>query len=59
MRLPLDRARELLADGAFLVDVRRRDLPPPLADSARIPPDEIPDRLDELPRDGPILLACT
>ena len=60
VRIEVDDARERLADGAFLVDVRRTDdAAHPLPDSARIPPDEIADRLDELPPGVPILLACT
>ena len=60
VRIPLDDARRLLADGAFLIDVRRHEDPTmPLPDSARIPPDEIPERLDELPRGVPVVLACT
>ena len=52
-------ARELVANGAALVDVRRRDEPAlTLEGSVRIPPDEIPERLDEFSRDTPIVLAC-
>jgi rhodanese-related sulfurtransferase len=52
-------ARELVADGAILVDVRRLDDPAVTLDGAvRIPPDEIPGRLEEFPRDTPIVLAC-
>ena len=59
-RVDVERARELLAAGATLVDVRRHDDPSlPLAGAVRIPPDEIPQRLDELPRGAPVLLACT
>jgi len=58
-RVEADEARTLLERGAVLVDVRRHDDPAVvLADALRIPPDEIPDRLDELPRGAPVLLAC-
>jgi len=44
----------------LLVDVRRHeDDSVKLPDAIRIPPDEIPGRLDELPRDRAIVLACT
>ena len=60
LRIDADEARELIAQGAFLVDVRRHDDQELRLDGAvRIPPDEIPDKLDELPRDRPILLVCT
>ena len=59
-RVHADHARRLLDAGATLVDVRRRDDPAlTLPGSIRIPPDEIPARLAELPRDTPIVLACT
>jgi len=52
-------ARELIASGAMLVDVRRRDDPAvTLAGAVRIPPDEIPEQLGEFSRDTPIVLAC-
>jgi rhodanese-related sulfurtransferase len=55
-----DEARQLLAEGAALVDVRRYgDEELRLDGALRIPPDEIPGRLDELRRDRPILLVCT
>jgi rhodanese-related sulfurtransferase len=55
-----DVARQLLAEGAALVDVRRYgDEELRLDGALRIPPDEIPGRLDELRRDRPILLVCT
>jgi thioredoxin 1 len=60
LRIDADEARELIAQGAFLVDVRRHEDQELRLDGAvRIPPDEIPDKLDELPRDSPILLVCT
>jgi rhodanese-related sulfurtransferase len=59
-RVEPDAARELLREGAVLVDVRRHDDPALVLEGAvRIPPDEIPDRLGELPRGAPILLVCT
>ncbi len=60
LRIDADEARELIAQGAFLVDVRRHEDHELRLDGAvRIPPDEIPDKLEELPRDPPILLVCT
>ena len=44
----------------MLVDVRRHgDDSVQLPNAVRVPPDEIPSRLDELPRSGAIVLACT
>jgi rhodanese-related sulfurtransferase len=60
LRISPAEAHRLLADGALLVDVRRHeDDSVKLSDAIRIPPDEIPGRLDELPRDRAIVLACT
>jgi rhodanese-related sulfurtransferase len=60
LRIEPDEARELIAEGAVLVDVRRHeDDVLRLEGAARIPPDEMPSRLGELPRDRPIVLACT
>jgi rhodanese-related sulfurtransferase len=60
LRIDADEARELIAQGALLVDVRRHEDPGLRLDGAvRIPPDEIPEKLDELPRGQPILLVCT
>ena len=59
-RVDLPTARTLLAQGAVLIDVRRRDDPvSPLEGALAIPPDEIPPRVRELPRASPIVLACT
>jgi thioredoxin 1 len=59
-RIDADEARDQIAQGALLVDVRRHEDQELRLDGAvRIPPDEIPDKLDELPRDAPILLVCT
>jgi rhodanese-related sulfurtransferase len=58
-RVDAARARELVAKGALLVDVRRRDDPAMTLEGAlRISPDKIPQRLDEFSRDTPIVLAC-
>ena len=58
-RIDAARARELVASGAVLLDVRRNDDPAvTLEDAVRIPPHEIPRRLDELSRDTPVVLAC-
>jgi hypothetical protein len=58
-RIEADRARELVAAGAPLIDVRRLDDPAVTLEGAlRIPPDEIPKRLDEFSRATPIVLAC-
>jgi rhodanese-related sulfurtransferase len=52
-------ARKLVANGALLVDVRRKDDPAVTLEGARrILPDEMPQRLDEFSRDTPIVLAC-
>jgi rhodanese-related sulfurtransferase len=60
LRVDVDVARELLAGGAVLVDVRRHDDEArPLEGGVRIPPDEIAGRLAELSRHTPIVLACT
>jgi rhodanese-related sulfurtransferase len=58
-RIDAATARDLLVNGALLVDVRRKDDPALTLEGAlRIPPDEISRRLDELSRDSPIVLAC-
>jgi rhodanese-related sulfurtransferase len=60
LRIDPDEARRLVAEGALLVDVRRQDEEELRLDGAvRIPPDEMPGRLGELPRDHPIVLVCT
>jgi hypothetical protein len=52
-------AHKLVAEGALLVDVRRKDDPAvTLEGGLRILPDEIPRRLEEFTRDTPIVLAC-
>jgi rhodanese-related sulfurtransferase len=58
-RIDAARARELVANGALLVDVRRRDDPAVTLEGAlRIAPDEIPRRLNEFSHNTPIVLAC-
>jgi hypothetical protein len=58
-RIDAATARELVANGALLVDVRRKDDPAVTLEGAlRIPPDEISERLDGFSRDTPIVLAC-
>jgi rhodanese-related sulfurtransferase len=60
LRVEGDAARELIAKGALLIDVRRQDDRSGLIDGAvRISPDEIPGRAAMFPRDAPIVLACT
>jgi rhodanese-related sulfurtransferase len=60
LRVEPDAVRELLAEGAVLVDVRRReDDTATLEHAIRIAPDEIPQRLPEFRRDVAIVLACT
>jgi rhodanese-related sulfurtransferase len=59
-RIDPEEARRMIAEGAFLIDVRRNDVVDvPLEGAVQIAPDEIPQRLDELPRDRPIVLVCT
>jgi rhodanese-related sulfurtransferase len=60
LRISPAEAHRLLEDGAVLVDVRRHeDDSAKLANAVRLPPDEIPSRLGELPRDQAVVLACT
>jgi rhodanese-related sulfurtransferase len=60
LRISPAEAHGLLEDGAVLVDVRRHeDDSVQLPNAVRVPPDEIPGRLGELPRGGVIVLACT
>lgn len=60
LRLEADAARELVADGALLIDVRRQeDASSRIEGARRIPPDEIPSVLAALPGGAPIVLACT
>jgi MFS family permease/rhodanese-related sulfurtransferase len=58
-RVEAQAAREMVQNGAVLVDVRRQEDPSsPLERALRIPPDVIPQRVAGLPRDVPIVLAC-
>jgi rhodanese-related sulfurtransferase len=58
-RLDAATARELVTNGALLVDVRRKDDPAVTLEGAlRIPPDEIPQWLNEFSRETPLVLAC-
>ena len=60
LRISPAAAHRLLDGGALLVDVRRHeDESARIANAVRMPPDEIPGRLGELPRGGAIVLACT
>ena len=60
LRLDADAARELMAGGALVIDVRRHeDASARIEGARRIAPDEIPSVLAELPRGAPIILACT
>jgi rhodanese-related sulfurtransferase len=60
LRLELHTARELIASGAILVDVRRQDDPSVALEGAiRVAPDEMPGRLAEFQREVAIVLACT
>ena len=53
-------ARELVAEGALVVDVRRQDDDAGrLEDALRISPDMIPGRVAGFRRDVPIVLGCT
>ena len=58
-RIDAATARELVRNGALLIDVRRKDDPAVTLEGAlQIPPDEIPERLGEFSRVTPIVLAC-
>jgi rhodanese-related sulfurtransferase len=60
LRIERATARQLIADGALLIDVRRGDdgLDSP-AGAVRITPDMIPERLGAFSREVPIVLGCT
>jgi hypothetical protein len=59
-RLDPEVALRLVAEGALVLDVRRReDRPGALERAVRISPDEIPGRVGEFRRDVAIVLACT
>ena len=60
LRIEPNEARELVAQGALLVDVRRHEDEELRLDGAvRVPPDEIPSRLEELRGSRPIVVVCT
>jgi len=53
-------ARELVANGAVLIDVRRQyDDSTPLDNALRIPPDMIPRSIARLPSGVPVVLVCS
>jgi rhodanese-related sulfurtransferase len=59
-RIDPHQARELVAAGAIVIDVRRREdasASPPGA--LRVSPDAIPRRVETLQREVAIVLACT
>ena len=59
-RIAPDAAREMVAGGALLIDVRRQDdLTASLPGAERVTPDMIPGHVPRFPRDVPIVLACT
>jgi phage shock protein E len=53
-------ARDLVARGALLVDVRSREevRDRPVAGAVNVPIDELSGRLSELPRDRPVVVFC-
>jgi len=58
-RMDAATARELVTNGAPLVDVRRKDDHAVTLEGAlRIAPDGIPHQLGQFARDTPIVLAC-
>jgi hypothetical protein len=60
LRIEPTAARQLIAGGALLVDVRRGDDGLASPDGAlRIAPDMVPERLGEFARAVPIVLGCT
>ena len=59
-RISSQTAHELVAGGALLIDVRRKDDDAgQLEDALRISPDMIPSRIADFPHDVPIVLGCT
>jgi MFS family permease/rhodanese-related sulfurtransferase len=59
-RISREAARDLVARGALVIDVRRHDDESDrLPDALRISPDMIPSRVAGFRRDVPIVLACT
>ena len=60
LRIERAAARQLIADGALLIDVRRGEDGLDSPDGAlRITPDAIPERLGAFSREVPIVLGCT
>ena len=60
VRLDPEAAREVVAAGAVLVDVRRQEDPTAaLVRAVRIAPDEMPGQVAGFLRDVAIVLACT
>jgi hypothetical protein len=60
LRIEAEAAHSLVGAGALLIDVRRKEDPAhPLAGATRVPPDEIPGFLHDLPPGVQIVLACT
>jgi rhodanese-related sulfurtransferase len=60
LRLDPEAVRGLVAEGAFLIDVRQPgDTTTALEGASRVAPDEMPGLLGEFSRDTPIILACT
>jgi rhodanese-related sulfurtransferase len=59
-RISGETARELVARGALLIDVRRQDDDAGrLEEALRVAPDMIPSHVEQFPRDVPIVLGCT
>jgi hypothetical protein len=60
LRITAAAAQSLVAEGARLIDCRRKDdLAHPLAGATRIPPDEIPAFASTLAPGVEVVLACT
>jgi rhodanese-related sulfurtransferase len=57
--IPAVRARDV-ADGAYLIDVREDDewLAGHAPDAVHLPMMELPNRLDEIPNEGDVLIVC-
>jgi rhodanese-related sulfurtransferase len=58
--ISVDELAERLSAGAFLVDVRQPDeyLSGHVYGAVLVPLSEVPDHVDELPADGPVLIIC-
>ncbi len=60
LRIDVATARSLVAEGALLIDCRRKDdVTHPLPGATRIPPDEIPAFAGTLAPGIELVLACT